>query len=245
MRLLVVILLTINFQLKAQIMIDPYVQGQFRNDVVYVGSYESPGTCSFNDGTDFNFDFSGLFLPDGLEFVLIIDAPDPTSTFLLNGWAPVNVGDSTVFTPSTQGIGMTAASGPATTNFHIRVIGTPTSSGQENPCWITEAVTEALCGNTYTLLPGESLVPCVVTASVGILDPTKNQVEFTLSSNGISINCDEEGALSLFDMSGRVVITKPVNPGFTFLEIQSIKNGNYIVRFEGSNGTHSQKIALQ
>lgn len=245
MRFLTGALLFLSVQLQAQIMIDPYVQGQFRNDVVYVGSYESPGTCSFNDGTDFNLDFSGLFLPDGLEFVLIIDAPDPSSTILLNGWAPVNVGDSTVFTPSTQGLGMTAASGPATTNFHIRVIGTPTTSGQENPCWITAGVTEAVCGNVYALLTGESLVPCVVTASVGILDPTENQVEFNLSSNGISITCNEEGALSLFDMSGRVVITKPVNPGFTFLEIQSIKNGNYIVRFEGSNGTHSQKIALQ
>ena len=245
MRILTIILLLVSFQLKAQIIVEPYVVGEYRNDVVYIGTYGSPGNCSFNDGTDFNFDLSGLFLPDGLEFVLIIDAPDPSNVLLINGWFPVNVGDSTVFTPSTQGLGMTAGGGPATTNFHIRVIGTPTTSGQENPCWITQMQTIANCENTFALLPGESLMPCEVSASVGISDQIENPVEFNLYSNGISITCNEKGTISLFDMSGRMVIIKPVSAGFTFLEIKSIKNGNYIVRFEDSNGAKSQKIALQ
>ena len=245
MKLLVALSLLISLQLEAQIILDPIVQGVYVNEIAYVGTYGSPGNCTWADGTDFIFDFSQLYLPDGLEYVLVIDEPDPSSTTLLNGWLPVSVGDSTVFSSSTTSLGISAASGPATINFHVRIVGTATTPSQEYPCWIDQIQTLANCENTFALLAGESLVPCVVSASVGISDPTDNQIAFNLSPNGISISCNEKGTMSLFDMSGKMVIAKPVNPGFTFLELKSVKNGNYIVRFENINGTKSQKIALQ
>ncbi|MCF8277144.1 MAG: T9SS type A sorting domain-containing protein [Flavobacteriales bacterium] len=245
MRLLSIILLSVSLQLKAQIIIEPYVTGEYRDDVVYIGTYQSPGNCSFNDGTDFTFDFSNLFLPDGMEFALIVDAPDPSNVSLMNGWLPVSVGDSTVFTSSSQGLGITAASGPATINFHIRAIGTPTTSGQEYPCWIDEGVTEALCGNIYSLYQGESLVPCLVAPSVGIDDVEIPTISIELNQLGLSITTDESGLVSAFGLDGRQLISKQVDTGFTFLTLASLATGTYVVRFEGEKNTISKKILLQ
>jgi hypothetical protein len=90
--------------LMAQIMIDQYVVGEYRDDVVYEGVYYSPGNCTWADGTDFGFDFSGIAFPTGIELALVIDEPDPSGTTLMNGWQPVSVGDSTTFTPQTTGL---------------------------------------------------------------------------------------------------------------------------------------------
>jgi type 1 fimbria pilin len=245
MRLLTPILLLASFQLDAQIINDPYVVGQYRNDVVYIGTYQSPGNCTFNDGTDFVLNFSGLSSIDGLEYVLIIDEPNPSNTSLMNGWLPVSVGDSTTFNSSTTSLGISAASGQATINFHVRLVGTPTTPNQEYPCWITEGVTEAVCGNTYALFPGESLIPCYVTGSVGIAETELPVVEIRVEKGGIYVTNENNGVLSIFGMDGRIHVTKNMQSGFTHLGLSQLAKGNYIVRFDGSNGTYSQKILLQ
>jgi hypothetical protein len=245
MRLLTTLLIFSSLQLNAQIFIDPYIVGQYRNDVVYIGTYQSPGNCTFNDGTDFIFDFSSLYAPDGLEYVLIIDEPNPSNTSLMNGWLPVSVGDSTTFNSSTTSLGISAASEPATINFHIRLVGTPTIEGQEYPCWITEGVTEAVCGNTYSLFPGESLIPCYVTGSVGIAETELPVVEIRVEKGGIYVTNENDGVLTIFGMDGRMLLTKNMQSGFTHLGLNQLAKGNYIVRFDGLNGTYSQKILLQ
>jgi len=245
MRILAVILLMLSFQLKAQIVIDPYVVGEYRDDVIYVGSYAAPGNCTFNDGTDFMFNFSGLSSPDGLEYVLIVDEPSPSNVVLTNGWAFVNVGDSTVFDANTTILGLSAASGPATINFHIRVVGTPTTSGQDYPCWIDAGVTEALCGNVYSLYPGESLVPCSVTPSVGIDDINSAAIDIQLNRQNLAISSDQTGIVSVFTLEGKLLISKKIDAGFNTFGISSIAEGTYIVQFEGQQTTVSKKILLQ
>lgn len=245
MKLLIAFFLLVSVESQSQILVDPYVQGVFRNDIVYVGTYQSPGTCTFNDGTDFILDFAQLLLPDGLEFVLIIDEPYPSNTFMMNGWATVNVGDSTSFTPSTTGLGISAASNAAILNFHIRAIGTPTTSGQEYTCGIDGASTEAVCGNTYALYPIPTLVPCYVSPSVGIEETEATSIEITVNLRGISITTQDYGVLTVLGLDGRIHFTKEIQEGFTHHGLSHLAKGNYIVRFENSNGTKSQKIALQ
>jgi hypothetical protein len=245
MKLLIAIFLLISVRSEAQILVDPYVQGEFRNDVVYVGSYDSPGTCTFNDGTDFTFDFTQLILPDGMEFVLVIDEPAPSNTLMMNGWATVNVGDSTSFTPTTAGLGITAVSNAATLNFHVRAIGTPITSGQEYTCGIDGASTEALCGNIYSMYPMPTLLPCYVSAAVGISEAEELETEITVSNGDLTITTEENGSLTILGLDGRTHFKKNIQGGFTHLGLSHLSKGNYIVRFETSNGTKSQKIALQ
>ena len=245
MRLVVIILLAASFQLQAQTFINPYIAGEYRNDVVYVGTYESPGNCTFNDGTDFILDFSQILLPDGMEFALVIDEPTPSNTSMTNGFLTVNVGDSTTFTPSTTGLGISAASNAATLNFHIRAVGTPTTSGQEYTCGINGASTEAVCGNTYSLYPIPTLVPCYVSPAVGVGEIESASTQILANKNGISITTEENGMLTVLGLDGRTHFTKNIQEGFTFQSLSHLATGNYIVRFDSSNGTKSQKIALQ
>jgi len=245
MRTLTIILLLASFQLKAQILIAPYIAGEYRNDVVYVGTYQSPGICTFNDRTDFTLDFTALALPDGMEFVLVIDEPVPSNTAMTNGFLTVNVGDSTSFTPSTTGLGISAASNAATLNFHIRAVGTPTTPGQEYTCGIDGASSEAVCGNTYALFPIPSLVPCYISSAVGVREAETSPIEMTMNNGGLSITTKENGILTVLGLDGRNHFTKKIQEGFTHFGLNHLAKGNYIVRFDYSNGTHSQKIALQ
>lgn len=245
MRILIFTLVLLSSQLKAQIIIDPYVVGEYRNDVVYIGSYISPGNCTFNDGMDFIFSFSGLFLPDGLEYVLIIDEPEPSNTVLTNGWALLNVGDSTVFDPNTTSLGISAASGPATLHFHVRIVGTPTTAGQDYPCWITEGVTEALCGNVYALFQGESPVPCTVTPSVGIDDIDQVAVDIQMTKQSLTISSDQPGIISVFNLEGKLLLSRKLEAGLNSFGITNIEEGTYIVQLKGQLTTVSKKILLQ
>lgn len=227
--------------LLAQIMIDQYVVGEYRNDVVYEGVYYSPGNCTWADGTDFTFDFQGLQFPTGIELALVVDAPDPPTTTLLNGWLPVNVGDSTTFTPSTTGMGISAASGPATLHFHIRAVGTPTVAGELYSCWITEGVTEALCDNTYALMTGESIIPCEVELPTGISE-VDHPAFSAVSANGqIVIRSELSGLLELTDVSGRMLHAERIPSGGTSIHSLS-HSGVILVRLTTTDRMYTQKL---
>ncbi|MCF8256741.1 MAG: T9SS type A sorting domain-containing protein [Flavobacteriales bacterium] len=240
MKLILTAILLSPAPLLAQTWIAPYLVGEYRNDVVYVGTYQSPGNCTWADGTDFTFNFQGIEFPTGIELALVVDEPDPSSTALMNGWQPVNAGDSTTFTPQTTGLGISAASGPATIHFHIRAVGTPTVEGEFYSCWIDQTVTEALCGNVYALLTGESFAPCEVELPTGINDteiPT-----FTVLSQGgqLIVRSDVSGTLDLMDITGRVLHSQAVKRGET--TVLHARSGIVIVRVSNSNETLVKKV---
>jgi len=240
MRLLLTLLLISPSPLHAQIWIDQYIVGEYRNDVVYEGVYYSPGNCTWDDGTDFTFNFEGIEFPTGIELALVVDEPDPSSTALMNGWQPVNVGDSTTFTPQTTGLGISAASGPATIHFHIRAVGTPTVAGENYSCWITEGVTEALCGNMYALMIGESFAPCEVELPTGIND-TEIPAFTVLSQSGqLIVRTDAAGTLDLMDITGRVLHSQAVNRGET--NSFHAPSGIVIVRLSNSKEIFVKKV---
>lgn len=240
MKLILTALLLSPSSLMAQIWIDQYIVGEYRNDVVYVGEYQSPGNCTWDDGVDFTFNFQGIEFPTGIELALVVDEPDPSSTALMNGWMPVSVGDSTTFTPQTTGLGISAASGPATIHFHIRAVGTPTVEGENYSCWITEAVTEALCGNVYALLTGESFAPCEVELPTGIND-TEIPAFTVLSQGGqLIVRTDAAGTLDLMDITGRVLHSQVVNRGET--NAFHAPSGIVIVRLSNTRENFVRKI---
>ena len=242
MRLFLAFILIPSFSF-AQIFIGPLTEGEYFNEVVYEGVYNSLGNCTWADGTDFTFDFNGLTEVDGMEYVLIIDEPNPGSTFLMNGWQPVDVGDSTVFTPTTTGLGISAASGPAQLNFHVRLVGTPTIAGQNHPCWIDQVQTLALCDNTWGLFNGESLTPCLVQTSTGIEEFDN---PFSVSSIGsqIKIESNVSGIITILQVDGKIIDQLKVLPGITMKSITST-SGLLILQLESEQGTFSKKILLQ
>lgn len=243
MRLLCFLLLLSPAPLMAQMMIEPYIVGEYRDDVVYEGVYYSPGNCTWDDGTDFTFNFQGIAFPTGIELALVVDEPDPSSTSLMNGWQPVNVGDSITFTPETNGLGISAASGPATIRFHIRAVGTPTMEGENYSCWITEGVTEAVCNNVYSLLTGESLVPCEVELPTGIDNSESSLFTIIVQDGGAIVRSDVSGMLELVDMAGRLLHSERVSQGAQHIFPVS-SSGILIVRFTDAERTFSQKIFI-
>jgi hypothetical protein len=226
----------------AQIIIGPLTEGEYYNEVVYVGSYDAPGNCTWDDGTDFTMGFNGLTEVDGMEYVFVVDPPDPTNTQLMNGWTIVTVGDSTGFTPSTTVLGISAASGPAQINFHVRLVGTPSTVGQDHPCWIDAGVTEALCGNIYSLYVGESLVPCPVQSSTGI-NNLDNSFSVVAIDNQLKIESQVAGLVRLLQLDGKLVDQFNIESGSTtrFIETQS---SIMMIQIESELGTISRKVIL-
>jgi len=240
MKLLTALLILSPAPLVAQTWIDQYYVGEYRNDVVFVGEYQSPGNCTWADGTDFIFDFSNLVFPTGIELALVVDEPIPSSTNLMNGWFPVSVGDSTTFTSETTGLGISAASGPATIHFHIRAVGTPTVEGENYSCWIDQTVTEAACDNIYSLVTGESFAPCEVELPTGISN-AENPAFNVLSQGGqLIVRSDVSGTLELIDITGRILHSQAVNGG----EIKAFQapSGILIVRLLTFNETFAKKV---
>ena len=224
-------------------MIGPLTEGEYFNEVVYEGTYYSPGYCTWADGIDFTFDFNGLTEVDGMEYVLVIDEPDPDSTFMMNGWLPVYAGDSTVFTPSTTGLGISAASGPAELHFHIRLIGTPTTAGQAHPCWIDQMQTLADCNNSWGLLNGETPIACIVQTAIGIEEQNET-VSLRLTDNQLLIESEESGQLSFLTVKGRLISRLNFTRGST--RIETPKNqGLVIVEIQSETTRFSKKILLQ
>lgn len=241
MRLILSLLLipTLGF---GQIIIGPLTLGEYYNEVVFEGVYYSPGNCTWADGTDFMFDFNGLTEIDGMEYVLIIDEPDPDSTFLMNGWQPVYVGDSTVFTPTTTGLGISAASNPAELHFHIRLVGTPTLAGQPHPCWIDQGQTLALCDNVWGLFNGETPIACTVQSSTGI-DEFDRPISIELINERLMINSSDPGVISVHTVEGKLIHESKINVGST-----SIDRPNYtgltIIQVQTENTRFTKKILL-
>jgi hypothetical protein len=243
MRLLFAILLLSPAPLIAQTYIDQYYVGEYRNDVVFVGEYQSPGTCTFNDGIDFYFDFSGMGFPTGIELVLVIDEPNPSSTVLMNGWYPVNVGDSTTFTPQTTNLALASSNGPATINFHVRAVGTPTVAGDFYPCWVDAASTDAVCGNSYSLFAGESFAPCSVAVATGFTENLELPFILMAHNGQVTFRSEVTGKLELIDITGRVLHSVNVVPGLAHA-FPITTSGIIIARLTGVDRTFSQKILI-
>lgn len=242
MRLLLALLLipTIGF---GQIFIGPLTEGEFFNEVVYVGVYYSPGNCTWADGTDFIFDFNGLTEIDGMEYVLVIDTPVPASTTLMNGWSPIAVGDSTTFTQTTTWLGISAASNAAELHFHIRLVGTPTTVGQTHPCWIDQLQTLAICDNVWYLLVGESPIPCLVQTSIG-MEEVENSISINVIDNSIKIESPEQGLLSILSADGKLISEHELKSGLTVIETKDY-SGLTLVQVETGKTRFSKKILLQ
>lgn len=241
MRLLLALLLipTIGF---GQIFIGPLTEGEYFNEVVYEGVYYSPGNCTWADGTDFIFDFNGLTEIDGMEYVLVIDTPVPANTTLINGWNSVNPGDSTAFTPTTSGLGISAASNAAELHFHIRLVGTPTTVGQTHPCWIDQLQTLANCDNVWYLLVGESPIACFVQTSIGLED-VENSISINVIDNSLKIESPEQGFVSILSADGKLISRQKLNSGLTVIDSPD-NYGLTLIQVETGTTRFSKKILL-
>ena len=232
-----------------QIMIGELTQGENFNEVVYEGTYFSQGGCvlSVND-FDFAMDFTGLGEIDGMEYAFVVDAPSPPSTTLSFLGQAVNTGDSTTFNSATDNVGITAGafpliSPPAQLNFHIRLLGTPTSAGQIYPCWIDQFQTLADCQNNWILLDGESLIPCEVQTIEGI----NNQVNSTsiyLRNNQLIVESASAGILTLIAPDGRLTQRSELSSGTSSIQLDSYQ-GLVLARFNTKRMVTTKKLMVQ
>ncbi len=66
--------------------------------------------------------------------------------------------------------------------------------------------------------------------------PTENRIKFT---------SEKSGFIQIFDLSGKVVLKKPINSGITTIDVSRLSNGNYILKFLGEKTVFSEKIIIQ
>jgi len=246
MRVILAFVLFVSIKAEAQVIyLGPYPEGEPVNEVVFLGSYESAGNCSSNGGFDFEFDFTDLVLPDGLEFALIIDSPVPSNTTLVGTNGIINVGDYTAFTPTSSGLQISADNQPATINFHVLLTGTPSTAWQEYPCWISSSVTEAACSNTYSLIGHEGLTPCWISEALSIGETTAEFVNLTpLKDNLVELNSTQKGIVTIIDLTGRVFLSQKIDLGRTTINTQSLSTGVYVFSFQGDSIKFSKKISF-
>lgn len=189
----------------AQIQIPQYNVGEYRNDVVFVGTYGSPGYCNFTDGLDFVLNLQQLVFPTGMTLAVVIDPPVPANLNLTAGWGgPINVGDSIIITPSDYTVGI-AALAAGTINFHVTASGTPTTADETYPCWVDQLMTLSDCNNTWQLLAGESLVPCVVQGPQSISDHSTREL-IDIKENSIIWMGNSEIRLEFFSIEGKAIM---------------------------------------
>lgn len=199
---------------KAQIMLPQYHVGQYRSDVVYVGSYNSSGTCNFDDGLDFVLVGDQFILPTGVSFAVVIDTPEPANLPLTRGWmGPASVGDSTTLVAPYYTYGI-AALQPGIINFHITASGTPTEIGQYYGCWIDMNNSTDLCNNTWGMLMGEALVPCQVLSPQQVGQP-QNIEGFTMVNNQLIWKGLGQLNYILVDLAGRQIQKGTLEPNST------------------------------
>lgn len=213
--------------------------GVYVVDTIVTASYSSPGDCEFYDVTIDCQNLVPYVSGMGLELHVL-----STPNFVTIDGNPISVG--TVLPISQQNSAFEVDFVIAgSVEFAIIASGTPSLVGQEVPCWIEIFQTLAICSNSMQLNWGESLVPCTVQPAVGVDENQVTGLEMKLGQNGISVNSNERGILSVFSLDGRQIISKEVQPGFTFLGVSSLAEGTYLVRFEGRNTLVSKKILLQ
>lgn len=198
----------------AQIMLPQYYVGEYRSDVVYVGSYYSPGYCNFTDGLDFVLNAQQLSLPTGIFLALIIDTPEPSTLALTGGWqGPINVGDSTTLVAPAFSYGI-AALQQGTINFHLTASGTPTTLNDNYACWIDQMMTLSDCNNSWAVMNGESLIPCQVLPPQHVGQP-QNIEGLTLSNTQLIWNGQGQLTYTLVDLTGRQIQACMVEPNST------------------------------
>lgn len=242
MKQLLALLLLSPATLLAQAWIDPYVVGEYRNDVVFEGEFDGTDMCIWADIVE--FDFSGLAFPTGIELALVVDEPDPASTELVvNVYDPVAPGDSFPITPSTTSLSLGSITGIATIRFHITAHGTPTIAEELYSCWIDHFVTLENCWNTFHLITGESFAPCVTELPTSIQEAQKPTFSFTSQSGQLSITPDFSGTLELIDITGRVLHSGSVLQGATHV-FPVISSGIIIARLVDGERAYSQKIFI-
>jgi len=242
MKQLLALLLLSPATLLAQAWIDPYVVGEYRNDVVFEGEFDATDMCVWADIVEFNF--SGLAFPTGIELALIVDEPDPASTELVvNVYDPVAPGDSFPITPSTTGLSLGSITGIATIRFHITAHGTPTIAEEIYSCWIDHFTDIEPCWNTFHMITGESFVPCFTELPTGVND-TKIPAFTALSQGGqLTVRTDASGTLELIDITGRVLHSGNVVQGATHV-FPVVSSNVIIARLTGAERTFSQKIFI-
>jgi len=228
--------------LLAQTWIDPYVVGEYRNDVVFEGEFDGTDMCIWADIVE--FDFSGLAFPTGIELALVVDEPDPASTELVvNVYDPVAPSDLFPITPSTTGLSLGSTTGIATIRFHLTAHGTPTIAEEIYSCWIEYFTDIEPCWNTFHLITAESFVPCFTELPTGIHEAEKPAFSFASQNSQITISPDISGKLELIDITGRVLHSGNVVQGTTHVFSVAL-SGIIIARLTGAERTFSQKIFI-
>jgi hypothetical protein len=225
----------------AQINVPQYSVGEYRNDVVFVGTYGSPGYCNFTDGLDFMLNAQQIVFPTGMTVAVVIDETTPAGINLTQGWGgPINVGDSIIITPTDYTIGI-AALAQGTINFHITVSGTPTVAGEIYPCWIDQLMTLADCNNSWQLLVGESFIPCQVLPPQSIGESDAEQ--FISIENG-HLKCigTEATYISIYDLNGRMISTSFNLRNGSMINLNTLPIGNFVVRATTASSSYHKLI---
>ena len=231
-KLLLLILVCNLCVLKAQ----NYTQGIPVDTVIYTGTYSFPSnSCPSMTYAEIELN-PGLYnYVNGLQFIILVDTvtfgPPPQ-------FSPVHAGDTFLLNAATPSYYT-----PATVvfNFRLKLVGTPTTAGQNYPCNLEYL--QCVC-NCYHMFINASLTNtavCTVGVSSKVNEVDKQSLVMypnpainTLSVLGIH----KQTNIKLYNSFGILVMEQQSNDDMT-IETSSLPNGIYTIVTSSNEGNSS------
>jgi hypothetical protein len=238
MKKIFTLLLLFSFQFsKAQ----HYTQGLPFDTTLYSNGFYSVSGCTSNNGS-ISLDPTLFNYVSGMQFMIIIDTVYFTGPV---GMSPYHAGDTVILDPSHPGF--SSVTGAASFWFRIKLVGTPTTSGQVYPCGLVVNQCTCLCIQmTIAADPGSPA--CSVDLSNAVAEFNKpglnvfpNPAVNTLSVNGIT----GKTVLQLYDAFGKLVMEQEAD-GNTTINTAGLTEGIYTLSVDdGKTKTFNKMLVVR
>ena len=235
MKKIFTLLLLFSFQFsKAQ----HYTQGVPFDTTLYSGFYAYTPGCSQTYLADISLDPSLYNYPDGLQFMLIMDSvsyPVPSTP-------PYQVGDTFII-DATHHFGVINPN--VRFKFRIKLVGTPTTSGQVYPCQLALNQCTCLCFQ-MTIAADLGSQTCSVDLAQAIADNRKTgmMVYPNPAVNALSVNgAPGHVSLHLYDSFGKLVLEQEMD-GNSTVNTANLTEGVYTLSIDDGKSKTFTKVLV-
>ncbi len=84
----------------------------------------------------------------------------------------------------------------------------------------------------------------IVPESVTSFEKSETKLYPNPSSEYVLLECKENGSIILYDMMGRIIKTQQIESGINTISLETLIEGNYILRLQNKKGVFSQRIMI-
>ncbi len=181
----------------------------------------------------------------GVDFVVVVtDITAPSNSIIVSG-NPVSIGDTIRF--DTANIVPVYMFAPGGIEFEYRLLGTPTTVGENYVCDNELAATLGFCSNSIIVMP-LSQDTCEVETANSVVDPLRQGWDIYPNPAQSSLQLrsrhghGEWTAVELWDLQGRMV--REWESG-EMIQLDEVKGGMYFVKIRSFEGEELQRLLIE